>query len=856
MSDPQDKWMALLQQLATGSKVAWDTQDIANDAEQNLLEQLQQIEKIQQAFAIGQTPSSGQAEPMPEAMFEWGHLLVTAPLGGGSYGEVFRAYDPVLNREVALKLLKPDQLAAFHSKLFIEEAQRIARVRNRHVLAIHGAGVHDGRAGFWADLIEGQTLSHRTQVGQAECLSVATALADALQAVHEAGLVHGDVKAANVMQDQRGQYVLMDFGAGLEHGTINSNNHSVGSPMLMAPELFVAQPKSPASDIYALGCLLFKLITDQYPVQGQHVLDIAQAHQEGAYTPLSAWRVDLSRSMQQLLQEMIDPVPHNRPSAAACVARLERIRTEPRRRKKRRLVLGIMASLALGLVLATGGLLVANAQREKAEIERQKAQTVNDFLQQILVSASRFGQGREVRVADMLDVAAKNKRDNFADQPHAMVAISEALGRSYQNLQLNDKSLAEFSDQVNMTERLYGAQHPASWEARLHQAKIQSAMGLNQPSEQTIEAVIEETRGLPEQHNLHQYAVVEKANLLTDQGALAAAESLFQQVIQTQPKAGQTAPNYLFLAMTGLASNYNRQAKYTAALQMAEQAHALLLADPKHKKTNEMVVFNVQGIALIRLGRFAEAEQVMRQNLAMAEVYYGQKNFGYLRLLTNHASVLSELKKQDEALLQLEKALALSAEVAGQNRRFRLVLTTNLANALVATGDLAAGEQMMRESLVNSTDILGPDDIQTLMLEYNLAELLNQRSQHAVAKDLSQASLSKAIDALGEAHLITLLVEDNLAVSLKGLGDVQSAAAQHVALLPRIQQAFGSESVHVHLVWQHTVDSLLAAGQRDQALAQQQALLAVLQQTHGPDHPEVQMATARLANLLPVEQPP
>ncbi|MGJ8663359.1 MAG: serine/threonine protein kinase, partial [Marinicella sp.] len=305
MSDQNDHWEKLLNQLAEGSEVEWDTQEIKNRTDAELLAQLKKIHDIQKVFTTqNSTPDQAEDKPL-KTLFEWGHLQVLEKLGEGGYGEVFRSFDPVLNREVALKLLKPDQLATFHSKLFIEEAQRIARVRNRHVLAIHGAAVNDGRAGFWSDLIVGHTLVNQTHMGLSGLLEVAASMSHALGAVHQAGLVHGDVKAANVMQDQNDQYVLMDFGAGLESGSEHVSNHSIGSPLLMAPELFQEQPKSPATDMYALGCLLFKLACGQYPIQGENILDVAAAHEQHEYLQLQSLGTGLPGSMIHLIHQLI-----------------------------------------------------------------------------------------------------------------------------------------------------------------------------------------------------------------------------------------------------------------------------------------------------------------------------------------------------------------------------------------------------------------------------------------------------------------------------------------------------------------------------------------------------------------------
>ena len=204
-----------------------------------------------------------------EVLFKWGHLRVLERIGVGSYGEVYRAFDTMLEREVALKLRRPSVRAdAIKNTAFIEEARRLARVRQANVLAIHGADMFDGRVGMWSDLLSGETLADHLctneQLHPDEIKTIALSLGKALTAVHAAGLVHGDIKASNVMVQPDGRIILMDFGAGAKTGSDEDPNMSsplYGTPLLMAPELFFGSRLTPPCDMYSLGALLFKLIS-------------------------------------------------------------------------------------------------------------------------------------------------------------------------------------------------------------------------------------------------------------------------------------------------------------------------------------------------------------------------------------------------------------------------------------------------------------------------------------------------------------------------------------------------------------------------------------------------------------------
>ncbi len=193
----------------------------------------------------------------------WGGFQLLQLLGQGSFGEVYRAWDPVLEREVALKLLLPQGLnpdEEFAS--IVAEARALARVRHPNIVSVYGVDRREGRVGFWSDFVRGQTLSALvTTQGPMDAKAAAkvgVALCDALAAVHGAGLLHRDIKASNAMRDENGRVLLMDFG--LSHELWRASGVA-GTPAYMAPEVRAGQPASVQSDLYALGILLRFLAT-------------------------------------------------------------------------------------------------------------------------------------------------------------------------------------------------------------------------------------------------------------------------------------------------------------------------------------------------------------------------------------------------------------------------------------------------------------------------------------------------------------------------------------------------------------------------------------------------------------------
>ena len=206
---------------------------------------------------------------VPPASKAWGDFRLVERVGHGGFGEVYRAWDPRLEREVALKLLLPGSVSGDEEyRALLREARALASLQHPNIVHVYGIDRHDGRVGFWTDFVHGKTLSALIRAqgafGYREAALIGLDVARALSAVHRAGLLHRDIKADNVMREEGGRILLMDFGL----STLPQRQQDIsGSPNYMAPELFQGKPASVASDIYAMGVLLYFLVTGEHPVK-------------------------------------------------------------------------------------------------------------------------------------------------------------------------------------------------------------------------------------------------------------------------------------------------------------------------------------------------------------------------------------------------------------------------------------------------------------------------------------------------------------------------------------------------------------------------------------------------------------
>src|SRR5262245_35830446 len=271
--------------LADGTPVDWDAaaRSISTDEERRVLAELRFI--------------AGVVRPTPGDC--WGPLRILEHVGRGTFGDVYRAWDSRLDREVALKILRRSEQDEARVSTIIHEGRLLARVRHPNVVTVYGAERVEGQVGVWMEFIHGKTLEQelreRGPFDVDRVTRIGIDLADALSTVHRAGLIHGDVKTHNVMCASDGRTVLMDFGAGLEldETLLAESRDRAGTPVCIAPEVAAGGAPTQSSDVYSLGVLLYHLVTGTYPVAGRSLKEVCEAHAKGNRTPLSSARPDL-----------------------------------------------------------------------------------------------------------------------------------------------------------------------------------------------------------------------------------------------------------------------------------------------------------------------------------------------------------------------------------------------------------------------------------------------------------------------------------------------------------------------------------------------------------------------------------
>ena len=367
-SADDEQLLSLAVAIADGTPIDWPP------ASTPLVQQLQCLERLVRGHeAVRSRPLRAGAAAPDETLLtearrkgglsehplrvEWGPLIVHEKIGRGSFGDVYRAWDPRLDRQVALKLT-PEDISASAASPVVAEGRLLARVRHPNVMVVHGAERIEGRVGIWTEYIRGETLAseiaRRGPLPAEEAARIGADVCAALAAVHAAGLLHRDVKAQNILRDADGRIVLGDFGTGVElaEDARVSDPQIAGTPLYLAPEIIDAKPATIASDLYAVGVLLYFLVTAGYPVRGRTLAEIKRAHATRDRVTVRDARPDLPLPLIDVIDRLLATQPeHRHQTATAVEAALRRWLEQPTAVEPRRPARYMMAVVAGAIVL-------------------------------------------------------------------------------------------------------------------------------------------------------------------------------------------------------------------------------------------------------------------------------------------------------------------------------------------------------------------------------------------------------------------------------------------------------------------------------------------------------------------------
>jgi serine/threonine protein kinase/tetratricopeptide (TPR) repeat protein len=403
---------------------------------------------------------------MPGSSFQVGqsvlHYRIVDKIGAGGMGEVYRATDTKLGREVALKVLPvdmaldPDRLSRFQ-----REARAIAALNNPHIVTIYSVEEAGGTHFLTMELVEGLSLDRLilpSGLSVAQVVNIASALADAIAAAHEKGIVHRDLKPANVMVSTDGRVKVLDFGlakdvsvseageATLTAAGLTQAGLVMGTPAYMSPEQIAGRAVDHRTDIFSLGVMLHEMITGRRPFEGTSLAELASAVLRDTPVSMSEVRADLPSDLVRITRRCLEKDPRHRMQTARDVINEFR---DLARQTSQGLAPPPPASRAVpsadsGSARADEGFWVAVLPVKCAGASTELKALGDGLCEEIVAGLSRF---------TYLRVITSRSTQRYADQSPDLRVVGKDLGARY----VMSASLRQVGVRVRVTVQLIDA---------------------------------------------------------------------------------------------------------------------------------------------------------------------------------------------------------------------------------------------------------------------------------------------------------------------------------------------------------------------------------------------------------------
>jgi eukaryotic-like serine/threonine-protein kinase len=658
-----------------------------------------------------------------------GSYRLVAVLGVGGMGEVYlgERADGQFEQQVAVKLLKQGLGSASAEARFANERRILARLQHPNIAHLLDAGLTEaGRPFFVMERVEGQPLTaycRERRSPTAERLRLILACCAAVEEAHRNLVVHRDLKPSNILVTASGEVKLLDFGIAklLEPeapaaGETYLDGRAL-TPAYAAPEQILGEPISTATDVYALGVLLYELLTDTLPVERATTATTALLSELAQKDrPLERLSVRLRRrggtaqaaralagDLDNVVAKALERDPARRyPSAGALAEDLRRhLAGEPvsaRRPSLRyragkfilRHRLGVAAaslaalSLLVGLGTALSQARVARARAVQAEQQERRAERVKDFLVQLLREANPMRRERAapLTTAELLDLGVAKAESELADETAVQAQVLTDFAEVWNGLNQDEKALAVAGRAAALWRELEG----------------NLSLGL---------ATNLETQ----------------ASAFNQSGDYAAAEKAAREAVAIY--AARLGPGSLEAAeaKTNLIVLFHHSGRIEEGLAMIDEVLPVFEArlGPEHSST--LLQLQNLGAFQYELGRHAEAEATTRRVVALTEKLFGSDHFRVGVALLNLCGALSANQKLAEAEQVILRSARILEQRAGAVHQLHLTALESLAEVYESQGRRAEARAVLERAVGIREADRGPGDSYLASLRRSLAEL-------------------------------------------------------------------------------------------------------------------------------------
>ncbi len=743
------------------------------------------------------------------------------PLGRGGMGEVVRAWDPTLNRHVALKFLHSDDPEL--EERMLREARAQARVSHPNICPVFEVGRHEGRVFIAMQLIDGCPLDEAARdLGVEEKVSLVKTVAEAIHAAHAAGLVHRDLKPANILVErtQEGELKpwVVDFGIArqreVEGATVTGQ--VLGTPGYLSPEQARGEVSTidRRSDVFSLGVVLYELLCGQRPHRGDSDVEVLVSLLGSEPVPLRRRAPHVPRDLETVVMKCLEPDRDRRYASARALADdlgrfldgepvearpvgvVRRLMARARRNRVAALLLAGAVVTVVVLLLALAGSWIrytvrlreerdiARQARQEAESREKEATEISDSLARVFELADpRRSAGKELTARELLVQGERRLERELAGRPLRLASMLEVMATSYLGLGVRDEA-------ERLARRALELRREAAGEESLEVASSLAVLGRTLVDEDTARAeecfrrALELRRKLLDGQDLTvARSMVDLADLLVPNGHEDEGEALNRKalaIIEGQG-AGDTALMLSALHVEGGVRLHREDYEGAIATYTEELERRRRIKGPDDPGL--AATLNNLAYAQRRAGRIGEAEATYRSSLEVIDRIWRRNHPNRLMVMLNLAAVLQAQGRDDELEALLRQVVDQRRNLVGdENWRVGSDLLRGIGRFLMQRGRWADAEAPVRQGLAIFEKALGPDHAWTALARGQLAACLfglgRDReaagllaSSLGVLESLDHASPTERFELLKDAEYLETAGRPDLAARFRAIAE-------------------------------------------------------------------------------------
>jgi eukaryotic-like serine/threonine-protein kinase len=754
------------------------------------------------------TPDRRAWEGALDAGTRVGAYRVLDVIGRGGMGIVYRAEraDGEFAQTVALKLVRRGFEGDDTTVRFRRERQILARLEHPSIARLLDGGLHtDGRPYFAMELVDGEPITKycdRLALSIVARVRLFCQVCEAVQYANSRLIVHRDLKPANIFVTGAGDLKLLDFGIaklltaddGTEQTQLTRSGLLPLTPAYAAPEQARGEPVSTATDVYALGVILFELLTGRRPAEStssgvdgpsrhadpprpSDVVKLRPRDDTTSIEPIARARSVAPRALaghmtgdlDAIVLKALRPEPQPRYVGAGALADdLDRFlqgrpvaaRPEGRRYRagkfvrRHRVGIAVAATLMLSLV---GGLAATAWQARAKTLEAQKAEAVKTFLIGIFQGADPAqAAAQEITLRQVLDEGAERVQRDLAAQPAVQGELLTVLAGVYTELGISDRATPMTDQALAIHERLYGADSPLVATNLRQKATLALARSDADAADRFARAALEKHR--------------------------RAYGDLHQEVADDLEELGHAA---------------HERGRLADALAAVEES--LRIRRAVYGNEHAMVAGSLNNLAVLRRaqGRYEESAALYKQTIDLRRRLLGREHPRVALTVHNFAALQLFRGELEQAAASAQDALEQFRRFYGEDHQLTLSARNNLANIDRVLGRYDAAEAGTRTVLDSWVRTQGPDNPNAVGALTNLGQIYRDRGDPARAEEILREADERWHRRMGAAHPTGAVIRRNLAGALADRGRYDEAGRLLREVLDRIRTAYGGSHMEI-----------------------------------------------------------